>query len=195
MSSGNCSCTGRTLNSIAIFAEVHMPATQKAVFSITLFSIFAAWCAWSTVTDWSVSLPLVIFHLSLLVNTFFSIRCFSRIIPRRDWTQKAIDAILGVLYLALPLQFGQPLWYAVVLAILFTLATTKYALLFHLEEHLSLLYRKVFFDSLGSTACVLLIAATVAGYGVASAWAWAVVFILADIYLLVVDPLYVISSE
>src|SRR3990172_10959 len=193
MSSGNCSWTGRTLNSIAIFAEVHMPATQKAVFAITLFSIFAAWCAWSTVTDWSVSLPLVIFHFALLVNTFFSIRCFSRIIPRRDWTQKAIDVILGVLYLALPLQFGQPLWYAVVLAILFTLATTKYALLFHLKEHLSLLRRKIFFDSLGSIACVLLIAAVSAGYGFVAMWAWAILFILADMYLLVIKPLYVLD--
>jgi len=140
--------------------------------------------------DIYASLPLAIFYATITVNTFFSIRLFSNLIPAGNISQKVIDAVLFVSYLALAFSFNSPIIFASIVTLLFIAATLKYALLLKIINHPKLLKRKIAIDSLGVVMGALSMLAIAMGYTAVGAWFLATVFLAANIFLLFIRPMY-----
>ena len=108
-------------------------ADRKAIAVTGGFTAVALFYAWR-VRDWDAAAPLLVLYAILLVSTYFSIRCFSRITKRGDGVQLMVDLILGVLYLWLASTIAGRGDYVVpyfflVLSLVFAVATLKYVLL------------------------------------------------------------------
>lgn len=136
--------------------------------------------------------PHAVFYVVLVVNTFFSIRFFSRIAPENT-TQVAIDTALVLLYLALAFSLGRPITFAFFALCLFIAASTKYPLLLLVIPQTNVLKRKILIDLLGIAACAAVLGGTILGYAFGSAWAAALAFTLANIYFLLIRPMYRLS--
>jgi len=134
-------------------------------------------------------LPHLIFYAVLVVNTFFSIRFFPRIAPENA-SQVAIDAVLVFLYLALAASIGRPVQFAFFALCLFIAASTKYPLLLLVIPQTNVLKRKILIDLMGTAACAVVLGATILGYAFGAAWAAAIGFTLANVYLLLIRPMY-----
>src|SRR3989344_7855151 len=130
-----------------------------------------------------VLLPHVIFYAVLVVNTFFSIRFFSRIAPENK-SQMTIDTVLSLLYLALAFSMGKPVSFAFFALCLFIAASTKYPLLLLVIPQTGVLKRKILIDLMGTATCAAILGATIMGYAFESAWIAALGFTLANVYLL-----------
>lgn len=137
-------------------------------------------------------LPQIIFFVTLLVNTFFSVRFYARIQPK-DSSQMIIDVLLVVSYIALALSIGRAIEFSIAALILFGLAPMKYVLMLGKVPHRALLRRKIRIDTSGTILCVFLLAATLAGYGFAGMWVTTMIFLAANIYLLKFKPMYQLS--
>lgn len=84
-------------------------AKHRAVLAAAGFSAVGIFCAWVNVTDWrTAAMPLVFYGL-LVVNTYFSVRCFSDFPFANAPSQKIVDTILVMLYVLLALQFSRVL--------------------------------------------------------------------------------------
>ena len=140
--------------------------------------------------DIYASLPLAVFYATLTVNTFFSIKLFSNLIPTGNISQKVIDAVLFVSYLALAFSFNSPIIFASIVTLLFIAATLKYALLLKIINHPKLLKRKIAIDSLGVVMGALSMLAIAMGYTAVGVWFLAIVFLAANIFLLFIRPMY-----
>src|SRR3989344_3392645 len=129
-----------------------------------------------------VLLPHVIFYAVLVVNTFFSVRFFSRIAPENK-SQFAIDTVLVILYLALAFSMGYPFTFAFFALCLFIAASSKYPLLLLVIPQTNVLKRKILIDLLGTGTCAAILGATILGYPYEAAWTMAILFTLANVYL------------
>ncbi len=136
-----------------------------------------------------VLLPHVIFYAVLVVNTFFSIRFFSRIAPENK-SQFAIDTVLVLLYLALAFSMGNPFTFAFFALCLFIAASTKSPLLLLVIPQTNVLKRKILIDLMGTAACAAILGASIIGYPLEAAGAAAIGFTLANVYLLLINPMY-----
>lgn len=146
------------------------------------------------INDWGLSLPLIVFYVVLLINTFFSIRCFARITPEGQIVQDIVDVFLVILYLFLAFSMNDALLFIFFSLLLFIMATIKYILLLGQTHHTALVKRKVFVDALGTLACGVMLGALLYGYSTGALWVWSVAFVLANIYLFFVKPLYTIPK-
>ena len=134
-------------------------------------------------------LPHFIIYTALVINTFFSIRFWAALQPN-DVRQLLVDAVLIVAYLALAFSMGEPTYFAFTTFALFGLATVKYVLMRGCTSHGALVERKISLDALGALACALLILGMLLGYALEATWFFAVGFTLANVYLLLVRPMY-----
>lgn len=139
-------------------------------------------------------LPQALFYATLVVNTFFSIRFFGRIAPT---TRKSsvIDSILLVAYLALAGVIGRPLVFPSVVTLLFSAATLKYVAFLKGSAYRSTLRRKIIIDLLGVALAGSYLAISLLGYSSVSAWGFTAVFLIANMYLLMVRPMYRVEPE
>jgi hypothetical protein len=137
----------------------------------------------------AVLLPQVIFYGVLVLNTFFSVRFFSRIAPE-NLSQIEIDTVLVVLYFALAASLGRPVSFAFFALCLFIAASSKYPLLLLVIPQTDILKRKILIDLLGTATCAAILGATILGYALEAAWAAAILFTLANVYLLAIKPMY-----
>lgn len=167
--------------------------TLKAAATTAVFSLVGMWTLLYRAPQTQELLPHVIFYIVLVVNTFLSVRFYSPIQPK-NVSQAAIDAILFITYLALALSIGRPVAFAFAALCLFIEAPVKYALMLGIIPHDALLKRKIFIDGQGTVLCAAVLAATLGGYELAGAWALAVLFTLANIYLLLIRPMYRLNS-
>jgi len=140
--------------------------------------------------DWHKAIPLAIFYIAFVFNTFFSIRCFSRITPPYSLTHSTIDFILGSLYIAMAVNIKEPPYFIFFTLLIFAVSSIKYTLLLGNIEHDHILKRKILIDILGVCGSSLVIAGIFVGYVQSSVWAWMVVFILANIILFTLWPFY-----
>ncbi len=155
-----------------------------AVFSLAgLVSLFV----YAPISSYLV--PHTIFYAVLVINTFFSIRFFSRIAPE-DRSQVAIDTALVLLYLALAFSLGRAIPFAFFALCLFIAASTKYPLLLLVIPQTNVLKRKILIDLMGTAACAVVLGGTILGYAFGSAWAAAISFTLANVYFLLIRPMY-----
>jgi len=134
--------------------------------------------------------PEAIFYGVIVLNTFFSIRLFARISPAQTY-QAVVDATLVLCYIALALSLGTPSAFPFFALCIFIAAPLKYILMLGETPYDKLMKRKLFIELLGTALCAFaLLGATILDYPLASAWVLAIVFSLANIYLLLIRPMY-----
>lgn len=165
-------------------------STRRAAFATVLF-IIAGILGWFLfVTDVPASLPLVIFYAILIVNTYPSVRLFSSIVPRESGKHALADVMLAVSYLFLAASLGQPIQFAVSATVMFLVAAGKYTLMLYDFPYPKLLQRKIRIDLLGALMCTGVLAMMTLGYTLEASWTLAVLFALANVYVLGLKPLY-----
>ena len=147
-----------------------------------------------TLRDWSAAAPLLGFHCLLLLNTYFSIRCFSSVATSKTTAQIAIDAILAGMYVYLAFQFTDPTRYLVASTVLFLIADIKYALVLGTPGYEKLLKRKMLLNLLAAVTCILALFGLAAGIHQSLGW-WLAAFLLANVYLLGVSNWYFPIAE
>lgn len=143
---------------------------------------------------WPRAWPLVVFHLILLLNTYFSIRTFVSLTPRGDWRQHGADVLLASCFLLLPTAFNRPLIFMLLCVVLFILATLKYVLLAPRVGWSRLLYRKIQIDIVGAAGCFAGVIGMLLGYIFLTSLVAVAVFSAANVYVLWVNPIYNLSD-
>ncbi len=134
-------------------------------------------------------LPHSIFYAVLTLNTFFSIKLYATIQPN-DQHQRIVDFLLVAAYVALAFSIGRAFEFSLVALILFIFATPKYAMMRGKIPHDALLRRKILIDLSGVAFTAVVFLGTIAGYPLESAWVLAIGFVIANIYHLVINPMY-----
>jgi hypothetical protein len=74
--------------------------------------------------------------------------------------------------------------------VLFIVAAAKYSLMLYEIPHTHLIERKIRVDLLGALLCAMVLATMNAGFVLQASWALAVVFAIANVYVLGLRPLY-----
>jgi hypothetical protein len=170
-----------------------MKPTSREHIATTCFALLAAWALLFRVSSWEIALPHAIFYTVLIVNTFFSIRFFTPLTPRSHY-QTLVDGALVVIYAALALSIGWPIAFSFAALALFVVAPMKYTHKLELIPHTKLLRKKILIDLWGTVLCLAVLGGTILGYAPESAWALAIIFSLANVYLLFVKPMYRMPS-
>jgi len=141
-----------------------------------------------------VSFWLVMFYVLLVVNAYFSIRCFGSFEGAEAPLQKTLDVLLALMYLGLPLQFTDAKKFMALSAAMFLVAAAKYTLLLSGGGSTRLLARKIFVDNLGTAVSLIMLLGagtpnetSVLTFGVLATLA-------ANVYILWLKPLYVLPS-
>jgi len=140
--------------------------------------------------DWHKAIPLAIFYAVFVFNTFFSIRCFSRITPPYSLMHGTIDLILASLYIAIAINIDSPAYFIFFTLLVFAVSALKYTLLLGNTGYDAMLKRKILIDMIGVCGCTLVIGGILIGYVRTSIWAWVAIFILANIILFYFWPFY-----
>lgn len=148
-----------------------------------------------TVKNFPYSLPALIFYAGLVINTYFSIRCFSSITPEHDKIANIIDIGLAALYVILASTFNNIQNFLVIGLFLFELAVMRYSMLLRVSapEYRNLVQKKILIDMLGVISCSLALAAALLGYPYFSIWLLALLLLSANIYLIILRPFYKID--
>ncbi len=143
-----------------------------------------------------VSLPLFIFYIILMINTYFSLKLFLAIIPTHIFEQKMMDVLLIISYILLAFSFKYALLFSYLLTLFFILATLKYALFVkHNEKHPRLLRRKIVVNILGTLLSLLTLGGILLGYETYSLWFLPIVFLFANIVIFFISPLYKLDTH
>lgn len=166
-------------------------AKRKASWATAGFSLFGILFLF-TINNVLYSLPALVLYGGLIVNTYFSIRCFSSIAPKNDTMQNIVDIGLAVLYFVLASTFNNIQNFLTIGLFLFELATIKYILLLGISgvEYHSLVRKKILLDMLGTVSCSLALALALSGYYFFAIWSLAGILTAANIYLLILKPFY-----
>lgn len=172
------------------------PRTKALIFT-ALFAV-AGIIGWYFAEQHSPStwilLPLLIFYTTLTINTYPSIKLFSSITPMDNIPQRLNDFILMLCYLFLAYSFSNPQSFFLAATFLFIFASFKYTLLLGVIPHSRLLKRKITIDIMGTILCATTLALSLWGYTYQAAWLLAIVFVLANIYWLLINPMYRLSD-
>ncbi len=166
-----------------------MTPLMRAIAATVLFSVVAVISLWKGAFSSPYFIPHILFYAVLTLNTFFSVKLYASIQPK-NIPQFFIDAVLGVLYIALALSIGDQVLFSLFALLVFIAATPKYALMLGKIPHEALLRRKIKIDTTGIALCAAVFIGTILGFGMLSAWVLAVVFALANVYLLLIRPMY-----
>ncbi|MEI6352796.1 MAG: glycosyltransferase family 2 protein [Candidatus Nomurabacteria bacterium] len=145
--------------------------------------------------NYTYIIPISIFYLTLTLNTFFSIKLFSEVIPSENKLQIIIDLILVLVYIITAISMHNVLYFTFSLIFLFITATIKYALYLNKSHHLKLFKRKILIDISGILACTLALLGIISGYQTASIWILSIIFFLINIILLIIKPMYRLDNE
>jgi hypothetical protein len=141
------------------------------------------------VRDWRSAIIQSIFYIILIVNTYFSIRCFSRIAPR-TLGQLCVDSILAALYLMLAACICDGAAFMFIASCIFAVAVLKYEFMLKALSNSETVKRKILVDALGAVLCVTGWGAIQLGYGQSASAAVTFVFAVANLYLLILRPMY-----
>lgn len=161
----------------------------RALAATLLFSAAGLWSVFFRAAPWNFLLPHLLFYMVLVFNTYFSVRFYSGITPDTTF-QFLIDGALVVSNLALALTIGLPLPFAVCAVVLFTIAPAKYAHMLGQTPHVKTLRKKILIDLLGAIMSSSVMILTLFGYDSEAAWTLAILFGLANVYLLAINPMY-----
>jgi hypothetical protein len=162
---------------------------DKAVLATGFFTAAGIAGLFLSGASWEERAPTALVYAVLVVNTWFSVRFFSRL-PPIDRNELAIDGLLTVLYVALAFAIGRIIPFIAIATVLFFVAVGKYALLLPVLNLPRTLRRKMFIDALGGLLSLSALIGALLGYELKSAWAFALIFLVANGFLLLVQPMY-----
>jgi hypothetical protein len=165
-------------------------AKIKAILTTIVFASLGVVSSIYLISNWSESLPLVIFYFILIVNTFFSIKLFSAITPDGVLSQAIMDIFLFFIYLALLISINSQLLFVFFTLLLFILAIMKYTLLLGIVDHPKLLKRKILIDLSGALGSALVLGGILFGDTILSTWIFTGGFAFANVLLFFVWPMY-----
>ena len=94
-----------------------------------------------------------------------------------------------------PLAFNNPMHFALLNLLLFILATYKYTLAIRIIGLSETLYRKILLDLLGVVVIFVIVVAMWKGYVFPAAVVGAIAFVVANIYVLWINPVYRIEGD
>jgi hypothetical protein len=167
-----------------------MPKLDRRAFAAVALFFFVWLAGWVVfVEDARRALPLGIFYLVLLINTYFSIRWFAGIVPPRKLFF-AIDAVISLLYLGLALSMNSPLAFMILALSIFAVAEVKYFVALTGRSNVVALKRKIIIDALGVGLCGGGALGVILGYRQVTDVAVVAIFVAANFYLLVLRPMY-----
>ncbi len=166
-----------------------MNPVTKALAVTILFSAVGCWALLFRDVAWDSALPHAIFYAVLTLNTYFSVRFYSRFTPA-SFFQSGIDCALVTAYIGLALSIGLPTSFALFALAVFAIAPAKYIHLLGKTPYDATLRRKIRIDLLGTSLCVAVVSLTLAGFAVSAAWILSGLFTVANIYLLMINPMY-----
>jgi hypothetical protein len=158
-----------------------------AIILFGAFGILGIILAWPNLEN---AWPLILFYALLLWNDYFSIKHFSKIVPPHKTSQMLIDGALVVFHFLLVFSFNNPRNFYLVTTMLFILATLKYSYDLPLIHNSSRLYRKIKIDTLGAGASAIATTGILFGYTWSATITWLIIFAIASVYVVRVDPLY-----
>lgn len=170
-------------------------AKRKAIWGTAAFAFFGILFAF-TVKNLLYSLPTLILYAGLVINTYFSIRCFSSITPENDNMQRIVDIGLVASFLALASAFNNVQNFLTIGLLLFELAVIKYTLLLGTArtEYHALIRKKILVDMLGVVSGSLALATVLLGYTLFSIWFPALLLTAANVYLIILKPFYKVNQ-
>lgn len=163
--------------------------TARAVAATIAFLVAGPGTWYFLVSDWRSAIAPASFYCVLLVNTYFSIRFFSRF-SSSSMSQAVTDGVLFLVYIALALSITNTVRFMCFAVCIFVGANVKYILLLPTVNETPILKKKIIIDSLGAALCVAGLAGALANYEDESAIAVAITFAIANVYLLMVRPMY-----
>lgn len=143
----------------------------------------------------TVQWQLAAFFILLLLNTFFSVRCFRRIPESSGHLQNVVNGIILLLYIALATQLSSAGTFLELCILMFFVASLKYALMLPSREHQGFLRRKIIIDLLGGIVCTVTRIGVSAGLENISLTVWALCFTLVNIDLLILHPFYIPTKD
>lgn len=170
---------------MALLREIRKEVTATALFAAAGLAGFAI-----APGDPSAVAATGLFYVALLINTHYSIWFFG-LLPPKERDERIIDGALVVTYVALGLSIGRVVLFTSATTALFVIAIAKYVLLMPIVARRDILRRKIVIDGLGLLLCGLSFAGALAGHPLESAWLQAILFGVANVYLLVIKPMYV----
>ena len=158
---------------------------------MTLMLVLLGVASWvNHVNDYDIAAPLFLFYSVLIINTHISIRLFASLVPKENKVQNALDIILFALYIYLIVREEALRWFFFYVTILFCIASIKYTLLLNEIDQPQLLKRKITWDALGVLLGLATLGGIMTGYIATSLWFCSITFLIANIYLLFINPLY-----
>jgi hypothetical protein len=170
----------------------------KTIFSPPLFAIIVvfvfglvgiiSYVSIRPLTD--DSLPLFLFYIILLINTYFSVKFFTELIPDSSLFQRFIDTILVLAYVNVAFSMGSIVLFEFALVLLFIVASAKYTFLLGEIPHNKLLRKKILIDLLGAGFAALSLGGALFWDAHLSAWVFTILFALANIFFLAIKPMY-----
>lgn len=170
---------------------INISPVKKARITSLIFALAGILSYVYFVSDLKYSLPLLVFYFTLVFNTYFSIKLFSGLVAFNDTLQNIVDAILFFIYLSLAISFGNISHFILTVTLLFIVASVKYSLMLFVMEQPKLLKRKILVDIGGIAMCFLSLSwVMLSGNEIYGTWALAVVFVLSNVVLFTVYPLY-----
>lgn len=169
-------------------------AKRKAMLATAAFTVIGIIFAF-TVKNPAYALPALILYAGLVINTYFSIRCFSSITPENYSMQDVVDIMLGVLFISLATAFNNIQNFLTIGLFLFELAVVKYVLLLRTAGvgYHALIRKKILLEMLGVISGSLGLTLALFGYSFASIWFLALLLLGANIYLILLRPFYKID--
>ena len=165
-------------------------AIRRAWFATLGFSIWTIAIVYFYPIASQTSWLLFIFHVLLLLNTFYSIRSFASLTPKENIFQHIIDILLAINIMVAPFFFNNPLYFVSLVLSLFIIATLKYIFLVQIIGFSKLLYWKIKVDTLGILLCFLTLIGVMSGFVYTSSLLFTCIFLLANLYVLWLNPLY-----
>lgn len=174
-------------------SDIVLTPGKKAWTACSLFAAMLAFGALAMKPSWPGVLPILIFYVLLIINTYFSVKLFAEVIPDLP-SQRAIDAILVVFYGVMAFSIGNAALFGFFLAVFFTIATMKYVLVLGIVSQPRLLKRKITADCLGILLGLAVVGGIMAGHETFSVWGLAIIFSVANVCMFFVWPLYRLDS-
>lgn len=163
-------------------------AVRKAT-TACLFFTGVGIAAWWVVGWTAVPPPLLAYYAALVLNSFFSIRTFAPLTPANAM-QYALDAALVLVYFGLAFSMHSATLFSAVSAALFLISIVKYVHLQQLIESTPLLSRKIRLNMLAALLSSVSLGISLAGFPALAAWLLGTIFVLANVYLLAINPMY-----
>jgi len=164
------------------------PQTRVALVTglFTLFGCIGWW--WSP--DPLAALPEALLYGLLMIQTWFSLRLFFRLIDPKDKGQQAVNVLLVLAYACLAWSIWNPFWFYFMWTVYFYLTVLKYVLLVGRFDYKRLLRRKLLADVLGMGIGPLMLVSFL--FSSVDAWRWLglALFGGACAYYIYVRPLY-----